>query len=746
VSRSDAPRPPVADFLAHTSDAVRERFVSEKSILGFAEYLEVLDANPAGQARDAARYTRDAFDYYGTETIQRPYGDATRFKLFDAPFDQGRDAVVGHEPVQERIYGLLTDFVREGRVSKLILLNGPNGSAKTSLAQCIIRGLEHYSHQPEGALYTFNWVFPTAKLDRGSIGFGSARGIDQLDSYAHLAEGDVETRIRTETRDHPLLLIPRADRVTLLRGLLGDSVRLPRSLTEGELSPKARQIYDALLKAYQGDLMEVLKHIQVERFYISHRYRRGAVTVDPQMRVDAGARQVTADRSLAALPASLQNLSLYEPMGDLVEANRGIIEYNDLLKRPVEAFKYLLATCERGEVRLDVMTLHVDTVFIGTCNAAHLDEFKGRPDFASFKARIELIQMPYITDYLRERAIYDGLVDSPAIDRPVAPHTSDAAALWAVLTRLERPKGTGLPDALLKVLTGLSPLEKALLFAEGKAPGRLSREIRGSLESVVGELYAETHSELLYEGRIGASPREIKAVLLAAARTEGHTCLSPLSLFAELHELCTQDSVYLFLRRKPDGAYHQPETFIAAVRDWYLDRVEEELNAAMGLVDAQATLDLFSRYIDQVVHAVRREKWLNPLNGQYEAPDERFMRDVEVRFLVEDAGAADFRTGVMHRLAAWRMDNPEGTLQLSEMFSDHIDRLNDAFYAEKKAISDRIKHDILVLLVDGAEALEDDARVRAEETMRALTERYGYHTEAAVEVLGFLLKARPPSE
>ena len=76
-----------------------------------------------------------------------------RYRIFDAAFDDGRDPVMGHETVQQAVVGLLTDFVRAGRVNRLVLLNGPNGSAKSSFVACILRGLEHYSGLPEGALY-----------------------------------------------------------------------------------------------------------------------------------------------------------------------------------------------------------------------------------------------------------------------------------------------------------------------------------------------------------------------------------------------------------------------------------------------------------------------------------------------------------------------------------------------------------------------------------------------------------------
>ena len=35
-----------------------------------------------------------------------------------------------------------------------------------------MRALEHYSTLDEGALYRFNWIFPSQKLQKGGIGFG----------------------------------------------------------------------------------------------------------------------------------------------------------------------------------------------------------------------------------------------------------------------------------------------------------------------------------------------------------------------------------------------------------------------------------------------------------------------------------------------------------------------------------------------------------------------------------------------
>ncbi|MBU0553499.1 serine protein kinase PrkA [Myxococcota bacterium] len=728
-----------AGFLDALISSTQARFASEKVLLSLPEYLDVLAADPGGQARDAAGYLRDVFLYYGVEEVSRPYGRATRYRLFDRPFDEGRGALIGQERVQQAVFDLLSGFVQEGRVSKLILLHGPNGSAKSRFIACLQAGLEDYSQTPQGALYTFNWVFPSKRLHTTGIGFGKTRGAESLESYAYLKEGEIDARIINEMRDHPLLLLPRDARVSLLRRLLGEAAALPKALTEGALSPKARQIYDALLKAYQGDLREVFKHVQVERFYISPRYRRGAVVVDPQMRVDAGVRQITADRSLSALPPSLQNLTLYEPVGDLVDANRGIIEYNDLLKRPLEAFKYLLSTCETGNVRLDTMTLSLDTVFIGSCNALHLAAFKEAPDFASFKGRIELVAVPYLVDYRDEARIYAEQTDPQIVGRPVAPYTAEVTALWGVLTRLERPIPAAYPKGIRVALGRMSPQAKALLYAEGRLPSGLDREAQRTLAAHIPELHAERKDSDFYEGRFGASPRELKAVLLQAAQRG--KILTPMAVLDELDALCTQTSVYEFLRLKPDNDYHKFDALRAAVEAFYLEALQRDMHEAMGLVDATATQSRFLNYIDDVKHFIKQEKRHNPATGQYEAPSPALMTDIERRLGVH-ASVVEFRNSLMQQIAAWRMDHPAEELDLAVIFADKIHALSESYYAEKAATARRVLEGLLIYTGAQPDKLDADIKPEVTRALEALEGRYGYHRETLKAVITFMLSAK----
>ena len=737
---------PIDALLSKQIGSYREQFDAQKNILSFADYLKVFEEAPESQVRDSARYIRDCFLHYGIAEVSRPHGVFHRYLLFDCPFDDGKDALIGQEAAQEAVFGYLNDFAVHGRVNRMILLAGPNGSAKSRFISCLMRALEDYSQQPEGALYTFSWVFPTESLSRGNIGFGGKMDVNELDSFAQLADSQIDARLQNETRDHPLMLLPQAQRLELIGEYLGADYPLPHAIAEGHLSPKAKQIFDALLKAYHGDLAEVLKHVQVERINVSHRYRQAAVTVDPQMRADAGVRQVTADRSLASLPPALQNLTLYEPMGDLVDANRGVLEFNDFLKRPVEAFKYILSTCETGAVRLETMTLHLDTVFIGSCNADHLTAFKQIPDFASFKARIELVQVPYLLDYPRESHIYWELLRTLSGTIEIGPHVPDVLALWAVLCRLEKPLVYQQQSKeLQEALKTMSPMDKANMYAFGALPAGLPREVAYELASSIQELYEEHSSSEAYEGRFGPSPRILKNLLLNAARmSEG--VLTGITILGVLRELCEQKATYPFLQLESEGEYHNPIRSIGTVRSWYLATVEDELHQAIGLVDTEATSQILHNYIDHVVHFIRKERITNPVTGNSEPADEGLMNNVEDKLGITRKDAHSYREGLVHRVAAWRMDYPEDTLNHEELFADITHALNEAFYEEKKDAANRIKRMLLDFLSVEDPKLSAEEKAQAVSILERFESNFGYTSGCALEVISVLLRVRGAAE
>jgi predicted Ser/Thr protein kinase len=731
-------------FLQDVGSTVSSDFQKNRSLLSFEEYLQLFSAAPRQQARNAAQYLKDAIDSFGTTQVPHPTGTIRRFKVFDALAGDHDVRVAGQEEVQNAIYRLIGNFVRAGRINKLILLHGPNGSAKSSLVEALKRGLEFYSHTPDGALYTFNWIFPKEKLVKGSIGFGEKVAAGPITSYAHLDAEDIELRMVSGLREHPLFLVPRAERAKLLeesfRGA-GDTT-VPTYLLEGELSAKNRRVFDALLASYGGDWLKVLRHVQVERFYVSRRYQVGTFTVEPQMSVDAAYHQVSADRTQANLPSALHSVVLFEPHGPLVSANRGLIEYADLLKRPLEAFKYLLGFSETQEISLEHMVLQLDEVLIASSNEKHLAAFKELPDFASFKGRIELVRVPYLRRWKVEQEVYDAQVTPKTVGRHVAPHATRVAAQWAVLTRLKKPITDRYPPEVRSLVERLTPLEKLRLYQEGLAPDRLTVQQQKELKKLVPLLYEESDAYPNYEGRSGASAREIKTALFNAAQSPEHDSLHPLAVLKELLGITRDKSVYEYLQQEIVDGYHDHAEFVRIVENDYLDVVDREVRESMGLVSEAQYAELFERYVQTVSAWVKGERVQNKLTGAQEKPDEGRLAEFEGWVMPRGDDANEFRRSLIASIGAWRIDNPEGQVDYAKIFPDLFKRLSDHFFEERKRTLKKNVEQVLKSFTDERGSLSAKELAQAKATLEGMVSRFGYTEASARDAIVFLMRKR----
>ncbi|HEX7663855.1 MAG TPA: serine protein kinase PrkA, partial [Polyangiaceae bacterium] len=720
----------IADEIQKVAQGVEKRFQASRRVLSFSEYLDLFATNPGRYARDASRYLRDVFDFYGTSKVRYPWGEFTRYTLFDLPWEtrEGNKApigaLIGQEQVQEEIHRALENFAREGRPQRLVLLHGPNGSAKSTIVGCLMRALENYSTLDEGALYRFNWVFPSQKTVRGTLGFGQGGAqVSPATSYAHLTEDQIDAKLLVEVRDHPLFLFPVEERRALLEKMLAGSKEPPPDwILRGQLSYKSQQVFEALLSSYGGSYTDVLRHVQVERYFISQRYRVGAVTIGPQMSVDAGERQITADRSLSALPASLQAITLYEAKGELIDAAGGLLEFSDLLKRPLDAFKYLQLSIETGEVALTQQNVQLNCVMMGSANELHLDAFREHPEFPSFRGRIELVRTGYLRSYLQEQQIYDTLIvpqvkDLDGSRRHVAPHATRVGALFAVLTRMRKPNPDRFNRSLGPIVSQLTALEKLDLYGVGAIPERFEPDQQKLLRANVADIFTESDSYPIYEGRIGASPREMRVVLLDAAQSPKYACLSPLAVLEEIEQLCERTTEFDWLQQEiVGGGYHDVKQFIEAINGRLLDAWENEFHQASGLVEDDRYAELFERYVQHVSVWVKKERIRNRVTGDYEEPDEKMMREVE-RLLETKGDADDARKQMISAIAAWALDHPGQKVEAAIVFPQQLKRLRDAIFAERRPQVALRTRDVVRLVRDEGSGLDMNAKKAAQETL-----------------------------
>jgi serine protein kinase len=692
--------------LTQLAAQVATEFAAAGRLLSFDEWFEHLLQEPRVHARNAAQYVRDALDHFGREEVRTPQGTVNRFRLFDRGFDDG-PRLVGQERGQNELYEVLDGYCRLGRVDSLVLLHGPNGSAKSTLLECLQAGLEAYSKTDGGVAYRFAWVFPTREQTGGGIGFGAGQALREVlgdESFARLDSDVIQARLTDENKDHPLYLIPLVARQALLEELFADDPEfvVSHTIRNGELSARNRKIFDALLTAYQGDLRKVYQHVQVERLFLSRTYRAGLVDVEPKQAVDARSFAVTGDRAFAHLPPSVAGQVLYGTQGDLVDGQRGIINFSDLLKRPYEHYKYLLTATESARVVLDHLLLGLDLVFTGSANDINLLEFRARrsAEYQSFRARLDLISIPYLLDYRVERKIYQEQVGDLLRGIHIAPHVPRILALWGVMTRLRRPD----PDKYSKKIKGaierIGPLQKADLYAYGRVPTGLTSEEARELLAAVPDLYAERFEHAVvrvegadhllgdYEGSFGASVRDLKNVLLAAASNlPDGCCVTVPRLFEELREYLADAINHRWMHLPHAGAgFHLLEgadnSITAMAYDRWLDLSDWEVREALGLVDEERYLELFRKYVVHASHFVKGERIFDQVTGQLRDPDEKFMRELE-KSMDPNAGKG-FREDILGRIGAWALSHPKADPLYDEIFTDYFSRMREDYYRQQK--------------------------------------------------------------
>ncbi|MEM6296445.1 MAG: hypothetical protein AAGA54_34580 [Myxococcota bacterium] len=724
--------------LDRLAGAIADEFESTRRVLSFDEWFELLCQEPTVHARSAAQYVRDAFLHFGRRDVRTPSGHISRWRLFDTEFN-GWHRLVGQEEAQNELYEAVEGFVRLGRVNKMLLLHGPNGSAKSTMLESLQRALEVYSRTDKGSMYRFSWVFPNKREVAGGIGFSNDEGLrDALgeETFARLSSDEIDARMADEHKDHPLFLLPVAERRRLLEDICAGSPDfvISDAVLYGELSHRNRKIFDALLTGYQGDLRKVLQHVQLERFFCSRQYRAALVTVEPKQTVDARSFPVTGDSAYGSLPASVGGQALYAVQGDLVDANRGIVNFSDLLKRPYEHYKYLLTATEAGSVALDHLVLGLDMLFTGSANDLDLLEFRAlrSGEYQSFRARLELIRVPFLLDFRVERKIYQEQVGDILRGVHVAPHVTRILALWGVMTRLRRPDASQYSPKIKDALGRLTPLEKADLYAYGRVPRGLSSEEARELLAAVPTMHQERFAHAVvraegsdhvlgdYEGSFGASVRDLKAVLLAAASEPGTTHITVPKLFEELRAYLGDAVNYRWMLLEPQGAgFHKLDgdeaSITGACWERWLDLSDWEVREALGLIDEDRYMELFRKYVVHVSHALKKERLFDEVTGELTDPDERFMKQLEDT-MAPDAPPS-FRADVLSRIGAWALSHPDEDPAYDEIFADYFALLREDYYKKQKEVVRKSLTRLLELLAEDGERMntEDVSLTKTEE-------------------------------
>src|SRR5881628_3573672 len=123
----------------------------------FEEYLTIVIEHPE-VTRSAYQRLYDMILSHGTEEVYENKEKFTRYRFFTDFAAQHGDAIYGLDrPIMHLVNCFMSAAKGYGTERRVLLLHGPVGSSKSTIARLLKKGLEQYSKIDEGMLFTFSW-------------------------------------------------------------------------------------------------------------------------------------------------------------------------------------------------------------------------------------------------------------------------------------------------------------------------------------------------------------------------------------------------------------------------------------------------------------------------------------------------------------------------------------------------------------------------------------------------------------
>ena len=645
----------------------------------FRLYLDMVIERPQ-VARTAFQRVYDMINSYGYSTYTEYKKEMYHWRFFDDPLDNGRDAVFGLDIHLNKLVNVFkAGAAKYGPEKRVILLHGPVGSAKSTIARMLKKGLQAYSRTPEGSLYTYEWT---------NIG-------DIL---------SMNNEMPCPMHEEPLHLIPADRRKSVLDLLNKNRDRGEAVYIEGDLCPACRYVYNQLMSHYKGDWESVVsKHITVKRLILSEQDRIGIGTFQPKDEKNQDSTELTGDLNYRKIAqyGSDSDPRAFNFDGEFNIANRGIIEFVEVLKLDVAFLYDLLTASQEHKIKPKKFAqCDIDEVIIGHTNEPEFRKLQSNEFMEALRDRTVKIDIPYITRLDKEVEIYRKDFNSATVPHiHIAPHTLEMASMWAILTRLEEPKKAN-----------LTIIQKLKLY-NGKS-------IPGFTEDNVKELRKET----VREGLEGISPRYIQDKISNSLVTDrGTGCLNPFILLNEMDSGLKNHSLI-----RDEEIRKRYRELLSIVKMEYENIVKHEVQRAIS-ADDSAIEKLCGNYIDNVKAYTQKEKVKNPYTGETEEPEERLMRSIEEKIDIPESRKDDFRREIMNYIGALALDGKVFDFRMNE-------RLHKAL--ELKLFEDQKDTIKLTSLVSSV--VDKEAQAKIDIVKNRLIKNYGYCEICANDALGFV--------
>ena len=207
------------------------------------------------------------------------------------------------------------------------------------------------------------------------------------------------------------------------------------------------------LKEFHGDISK----FNVVKVNPSKNYQIGIVKVEPGDENTQDISMLTGKPDIMKLGEFAQNdTDAYNYSGGLCKANRGLLDFVEMLKAPLKTLHPLLtALQEHNYTGTEAIgPIPFDGIVVSHFNEYEWDKFKCDSKNQALLDRFCIIDVPYNLRKNEEVQIFKKLIkNSDLASAPCAPHTYECLADFTVLTKLSEPENSHIVSKL-KVYNG----------------------------------------------------------------------------------------------------------------------------------------------------------------------------------------------------------------------------------------------------------------------------------------------------
>lgn len=603
----------------------------------FSDYLQLVSGNPH-VARLAHARLYDMIESAGIEEVD----GIKKYNFF-------ADEIFG---LEKTLAKLLEEYLHSSARrldvrKRILLLMGPVSGGKSSIVNLLKKGLESYTRTSQGAIYAIK---------------------------------------NCPMHEEPLHLIPDELRNEFTKEY---SVHI-----EGNLCPSCRMM---LAEVYGGKIENVL----VERIFFSEEKRTGIGTFSPSDPKSQDISELTGSIDFATITeyGSESDPRAYRFDGELNIANRGVMEFQEMLKCDEKFLYHLLSLSQEGNFKAGRFALiSADEIIIAHTNETEYRTFIANKKNEALQSRIIVLPVPYNLRVSAEARIYEKLIkQSDLNDIHIAPFALKVAAIFSILSRLKESKKQG------------ADIIKKMKLYDGE-------DVEGFKQKDIKELQMEADDE----GMSGVDPRYVINRISSALITNDAACINALDILRSLKEGFDQHPSIFKEERE------RLLNFVAMARKEYDEIAKKEVQRAFVYSYEESAETLFDNYLDNVEAFCNSVKVKDPITEEDVEPDEKLMRSIEEQIGVSENVKKTFREEILIRISGYARKGKKFK------YASH-ERLREAI--EKKLFAD-LKD--IVKITSSSKNPNPEQLKRVNAVVSRLVAEHGYCTVCANETLKYV--------